>query len=30
MRYQINGPQASQYFGYDKDDSRLIHLFFFD
>ena len=22
--------QASQYFGYDKDDSRLIHLFFFD
>jgi hypothetical protein len=22
--------QASQYFGYDKDDSRLIHIFFFD
>lgn len=22
--------QASQYFGYDKEDSRLIHLFFFD
>jgi len=22
--------QASQYFGYDKNDSRLIHLFFFD
>lgn len=22
--------QASQYFGYDKDDSRLIQIFFFD